>query len=188
MRCTESHVLSNPSHPLSTPQHRRPSLTYLTDPHPLLTQVPLTISPFLSLPTSVPLPYSYKSLPSTLPPSITSESAYVTSASGSSAHPDTILSSCTALQQHLSKLEAEARRTLKGWEDKRAAEDLAEKRRLAPGWLDSGVHILKPEEEEKKDKGIVENIMDDDPQQREAETKKVREGEELDRVFGGLKV
>jgi hypothetical protein len=188
MRCTESQVLSNPSHPLSTPQHLRPSLTYLLDPHPLLTQVPLTISPFLSLPTSVPLPYSYKSLPSTLPPSITSESAYVTSASGSPAHPDTILSSCTALQQHLSKLEAEARRTLKGWEDKRAAEDLAEKRRLAPGWLDSGVHILKPEEEEKKDKGVVENIMDDDPQQREAETKKVREGEELDRVFGGLKV
>jgi hypothetical protein len=197
MRCTESQVLSNPSHPLSTPNIYVPSLTYLPDPHPLLTQVPLTISPFLSLPTSVPLPYSYKSLPSTLPPSILQPQnqsneqqppQYVTSASGSSAHPDTILSSCTALQQHLSKLEAEARRTLKGWEDKRAAEDLAEKRRLAPGWLDSGVHILKPEEEEKQDKGVVENIMDDDPQQREAETKKVREGEELDRVFGGLKV
>jgi hypothetical protein len=63
---------------------------------------------------------------------------------------------------------------------------LAEKRRLAPGWLDSGVHILKPEEEV-VERG-VENIMDDDPQQREAETKKVREGEELDMVFGGLKV
>jgi hypothetical protein len=79
---------------------------------------------------------------------------------------------------------------LKEWEDRRKAEDLAEKRRLAPGWLDSGVHILKPEDDmggAKKEQG-VENIMDDDPQQREADTKKVREGEELDRVFGGLKV
>jgi hypothetical protein len=89
----------------------------------------------------------------------------------------------------LAKLEADARKTLKDWEEKRQAEDLAEKRRLAPGWLDSGVHILKPEEDGgNKRQGEVENIMDDDPQQREAETKKVREGEELDRVFGGLKV
>jgi hypothetical protein len=177
------------------------TLLRLIDPHPLLAQVPLTISPFLSLPTSVPLPYSYKSLPSTLPPSIlqqpsnSSDShqqppAYVTSSAGTSAHPDTILTSCVALQQHLQKLEADARKTLKEWEDRRKAEDLAEKRRLAPGWLDSGVHILKPEDDmegTKKDQ-VVENIMDDDPQQREADTKKVREGEELDRVFGGLKV
>ncbi|KAH7413845.1 hypothetical protein DE146DRAFT_750042 [Phaeosphaeria sp. MPI-PUGE-AT-0046c] len=183
-------------------------------PHPLLAQVPLTISPFLSLPTSVPLPYSYRTLPSTLPPSILSNTtsdqqqqqqnqpnqppAYVTSASGTSAHPDSILNSCVALQQHLQKLEADARKTLKEWEERRAAEDLAEKRRLAPGWLDSGVHILKPEEESSSSaagggggqrmEGVVENIMDDDPQQREAESNKKREGEELDRVFGGLKV
>jgi len=72
---------------------------------------------------------------------------------------------------------------------------LAEKRRLAPGWLDSGVHILKPEEGEGTGKGgggngerkadaEVMDLMDDDPQQREAE----KRGEELDRVFGGLKV
>jgi hypothetical protein len=94
------------------------------------------------------------------------------------------------LQQHLQKLEADAKKTLKEWEDRRKAEDLAEKRRLAPGWLDSGVHILKPEDDREgaNKEQVVENIMDDDPQQREADTKKVREGEELDRVFGGLKV
>jgi hypothetical protein len=76
------------------------------------------------------------------------------------------------------------------WEERRRREDLAEKRRVAPGWLDSGVHILKPEEQGEGSKGggaermEVENIMDDDPQQREAE----KGGEELDRVFGGLKV
>jgi len=161
----------------------------LLDPHPLLAQVPLTISPFLSLPTATPLPYSYKTLPSTLPPSILQKPDYVTSSAGTSAAPDAILQSCLALQQHLQKLEADARKTLKEWEDKRKAEDLAEKRRLAPGWLDSGVHILKPEVDEGKGKEMeVENIMDDDPQQREAEVKKEREGEELDRVFGGMKV
>jgi hypothetical protein len=161
----------------------------LLDPHPLLAQVPLTISPFLSLPTATPLPYSYKSLPSTLPPSILQSPDYVTSSAGTSAAPDAILQSCLALKQHLQKLEADARKTLKEWEDKRKAEDLAEKRRLAPGWLDSGVHILKPEVDEVKGKEMeVENIMDDDPQQREAEVKKEREGEELDRVFGGMKV
>jgi ribosome biogenesis SPOUT family RNA methylase Rps3 len=54
--------------------------------------------------------------------------------------------------------------------------------------LDSGVHILKPEEVKKEEDMVVENIMDDDPQQREAETKKAKEGEDLDRVFGGLQV
>jgi hypothetical protein len=66
----------------------------------------------------------------------------------------------------------------------REKRDLAEKRRLAPGWLDSGVRVLKPEEEGKGEKMEVENIMDDDPQRREVE----KGGEELDRVFGGLKV
>jgi hypothetical protein len=90
-----------------------------------------------------------------------------------------------ALQSHLQKLETEARQTLKAWEDKRAKEDLAEKRRVAPGWLDSGVHILKPEDEEETNQKVpVQDLMDDDPQQREAE----KGGEELDRVFGGLKV
>jgi hypothetical protein len=148
----------------------------------------LTISPFLSLPTSVPLPYSYKTLPSTLPSSILQSPDYVSSASGTTSSPDAILSSCVALQQHLQKLEADARNTLNEWREKREREDLAEKRRLAPGWLDSGVHILKPEEVKKEEDMVVENIMDDDPQQREAETKKAKEGEDLDRVFGGLQV
>jgi hypothetical protein len=95
------------------------------------------------------------------------------------------LSSCSALQQHLQQLEADARKTLRDWETEREKRDLAEKRRVAPGWLDSGVRVLRPEEDEDKGgKMEVENIMDDDPQRREVE----KGGEELDRVFGGLKV
>lgn len=179
------------------------------------------MSPFLSLPTAVPLPYSYKPLPSTLPPSILTppvtgvssndtstppvqqqqqqdqqqqqqqqQVPYVVSGSGTRAHPDQILSSCTALQEHLRRLEEDARRTLSEWEERRRQEDLAEKRRVAPGWLDSGVHILRPEgvdeqgKEGGKGKQQQENLMDLDPQAE----RKAKEGEELDRVFGGLKV
>lgn len=73
---------------------------------------------------------------------------------------------------------------------------MAEQRRVAPGWLDSGVHILKPEGVDEGAAGEsagagagarleeVPQLMDLDPQ---AENKRL-EGEELDRVFGGLKV
>jgi hypothetical protein len=117
----------------------------------------------------------------------------VTSATGTSAHPDQILTSCVALQEHLAKLEADAKRTLAEWEERRRKEDLAEKRRVAPGWLDSGVHIIKPEGPggdgvsggpAKEDKVPEQNLMDLDPQAE----RKAQEGEELDRVFGGLQV
>lgn len=164
--------------------------------------MPLTVSPFLSLPHSVPLPYSYVTLPSTLPPSILQANQsnpneppqYVQSASGQTAHPDQILRSCTALQEHLAKLEAEARKTLEEYKQRRAAEDLAEKRRVAPGWLDSGVHILKPENVDDglkaQEQGLMDGGQGQQGQQRggHALATQSTEGEELDRVFGGLNV
>jgi hypothetical protein len=65
--------------------------------------------------------------------------------------------------------------------------------------LDSGVHILKPESSSggggggeegrqgaggKEKEGPEEGLMDLDPQAE----RKAKEGEELDRVFGGLQV
>ena len=34
---------------------------------------------------------------------------------------------------------------MRDWEEQRRAADLAEKRRVAPGWLDNDVHLIKPE-------------------------------------------
>ncbi|KAB5531274.1 hypothetical protein GE09DRAFT_1292056 [Coniochaeta sp. 2T2.1] len=127
--------------------------------HPLLEQVPLTVSPFVNLPTATTLPYTYKSMPSTLPPSaagITATSSdphpdqqpkpkYVISSSGHAAHPDDIIASCRALQAHISKLQAEAEKEIREFDERVKARDLAEKRRLAPGWLDSDVRVLEPE-------------------------------------------
>ncbi|KAF2191819.1 hypothetical protein K469DRAFT_718855 [Zopfia rhizophila CBS 207.26] len=193
-------------------------------PHPLLAQLPLTVSPFLSLPTATPLPYSYKQLPSTLPPSVLSPpnqtsadpqqhpqmspqpqppqpAAYVVSQSGTTAMPDSILQSCRALQAHLSQLESDARAKIQEWEDRRIAAELAEKRRVAPGWLDGHVKLLVPENVSAR-QGQAEVGAQGDRLSHERRTSvgikglierrdgvpDPREGEELDRVFGGLDI
>ena len=130
--------------PVSTTNHHPGS-------HPLLAQVPLTVSPFVSLPTSTTLPYTYKTLPSTLPPSSTGaagvdeKAQYVVSASGHGAHPDEIIASCKALQTYIQKVQDDADKELKAWQDAIDARELAEKRRVAPGWLDSDARILEPQ-------------------------------------------
>ncbi|KAF2703415.1 hypothetical protein K504DRAFT_177661 [Pleomassaria siparia CBS 279.74] len=195
-------------------------------PHPLLAQVPLTVSPFLPLPTATTLPYTYKQLPSTLPPSILNSShnnqnpnadpnqtqssqqpAYIVSATGVTATPDTILASCLALQSHLASLESSAKNTLGNWEERRRAADLAEKRRVAPGWLDGDVKLLvpdsssavgqqsgqdtvmgdaepqgsaRPQQQRRPSVGIAGLIQSRDGPQDS------REGDDIDRAFGGL--
>ncbi|KAL2017619.1 hypothetical protein VTK56DRAFT_1887 [Thermocarpiscus australiensis] len=135
--------------------------------HPLLQQVPLTVSPFIHLPTATTLPYTYKPMPSTLPPSAAGIAAeppttslqptadappppppkpkYVVSPSGHRAHPDDILAECRALHAHVAQLQAQAGRELAALEERIRARELAEKRRVAPGWLDSDARLLEPE-------------------------------------------
>lgn len=134
--------------------------------HPLLEQIPLTVSPFVKLPTATTLPYTYKPMPNSLPPSSigltataspldasASSSAadqppkprYVISSSGHAAHPDDIIASCRALQAHVSKLQADAEKEIREFDERIRARELAEKRRLAPGWLDSDARLLEPE-------------------------------------------
>ncbi|KAL9117591.1 MAG: hypothetical protein Q9187_005872 [Circinaria calcarea] len=170
-------------------------------PHPLLAQIPLTVSPFISLPTATTLPYTYKSLPSALPPSSTGEfngsekPKYVVSSSGHAAHPDEIIASCQALQSHLQKLQEDAEETLKEWETSIKERELAEKRRLAPGWLDREEKILEPERKHDSlgpstggQTGDI-NIMDRQdaaPLEKSLTQERNAQGEELDRAFGGL--
>jgi hypothetical protein len=177
------------------------------DPHPLLAQLPLTVSPFISLPTATTLPYTYKSLPSTLPPSMTdpaptsnqpphpeqqqqAQPAYVVSqATGHAAHPDQIIASCHALQAHLAKLQDDAMNTVQKWQDGIKERELMEKRRVAPGWLDvdQTSRMLVPEraggEAHTEGSASVQTPADnmdvDRPRQGDG-------GEELDRAFGGL--
>ncbi|KAF1813687.1 hypothetical protein P152DRAFT_480916 [Eremomyces bilateralis CBS 781.70] len=167
--------------------------------HTLLQQLPLTVSPFLNLPTATTLSYTYKTLPSTLPPSILdSPSAsptdqpqpqpkYVIShATGHAAHPSSILASCEALVSHLDAQRREAEEAVRGWEQGIRERELAEKRRVAPGWLDAEERLLVPERSgagEQEGGGAVHGVEVVDRREGEG-----REGEELDRAFGGMKV
>ncbi|TVY56273.1 hypothetical protein LSUE1_G009490, partial [Lachnellula suecica] len=149
---------------------------------------------------STTLPYTYKTLPSTLPPSSTGTAAsageekaqYVMSSSGHAAHPDEIIQSCKALQAYIQKVQDDADKELKAWEQSIAARDLAEKRRVAPGWLDSEARILEPERMNSSSEAQG-NLMDVDVSSAEASGLKGTpvvvpraEGDELDRAFGGL--
>lgn len=170
-------------------------------PHPLLAQVPLTVSPFISLPTATTLPYTYKSLPSTLPPSSTGEDngtekpKYVVFTSGHAAHPNEILASCQALQAHLKRLQDDAETTVKEWEESIKEQELAEKRRVAPGWLDREEKILEPSKKQESTLASARinapepSIMDSQDggsAVRSLTEEKAAEGEELDRAFGGM--
>lgn len=170
----------------------------LAGSHPLLAQVPLTVSPFVQLPSAITLPYTYKTLPSTLPPSAIATTAttastpaqYVVSESGHAAHPDEIIASCKALKEHIQKLQDEADRELKQWEDALVARDLAEKRRVAPGWLDSDARILEPEKRNVTAASEA-NLMDEEVptgQSQDVVASHTNSGDELDKAFGGLDV
>lgn len=97
----------------------------------------------------------------------------------------------------MQKLQDDAEKTVKEWEDGIKERDLAEKRRLAPGWLDREEKILEPE---KKRDGVAvasnsdhgNNIMDMDEQPGRSRVEGMidlpssTEGEELDRAFGRM--
>ncbi|RAL12741.1 uncharacterized protein BO97DRAFT_470207 [Aspergillus homomorphus CBS 101889] len=172
-------------------------------PHPLLAQVPLTVSPFINLPTTVTLPYTYKSVPSTIPPSVTVDPSnpdiktrYVVSSSGEhAASPEEILASCNALEQHLNKARSDAEKAIRDWEESIAQRDLAEKRRVAPGWLDRDEKLLQPLNaagsgtREENQSSLLDSSSAADPSAAALPSMVPHdEGEELDRAFGGLNV
>ncbi|OJJ48411.1 hypothetical protein ASPZODRAFT_140706 [Penicilliopsis zonata CBS 506.65] len=168
-------------------------------PHPLLAQVPLTVSPFVNLPTSVTLPYTYKTVPTSLPPSVTIDASqpdgkarYVVSASGEhAAHPEEILGACRSLEQHLKKTQADAQEAIQRWETSIRERDLAEKRRVAPGWLDRDEKLLQPSRAAASMGSSHERSLLDSqpagPDMSQLPSVSPRdEGAELDRAFGGL--
>ncbi|KAF1738970.1 hypothetical protein CRV24_000900 [Beauveria bassiana] len=190
--------------------HRRP-LTISTGPHPLLEQVPLTVSPFVSLPTATTLSYTYKTMPSNIPPSAlgipnadtTSSSSssgptselqqqpkprFIVSQSGNAAHPDDIVASCQALHAHVTKMQEDADRELRAFEERIRERDLAEKRRLAPGWLDSDARLLQPEKGKAAATQAENELMVGEPVAGQAGGAEpaTDEGAALDRAFGGI--
>ena len=161
-------------------------------PHPLLAQIPLTVSPFVSLPTATTLPYTYKKLPSTLPPPSTGDPhapkkhGIVVSASGHAANPDEIVDSCRRLQAHLRRQQDEADGAAREWNEQIKQRELAEKRSVAPGWLDREEKLLEPQRLSEP----PSSAQSSESSRRDAAPPAAEdaEGTELDRAFGGLGV
>ncbi|KAL9105688.1 MAG: hypothetical protein Q9227_009172 [Pyrenula ochraceoflavens] len=146
------------------------------------------------MPSAVTLPYTYKAVPSSLPQSATVEPAgsekpkYVVSSSGHAAHPDDIMASCKSLQEHIARTKTEASEKIQAWERGIKERELAEKRRVAPGWLDREEKILQPTRTEAKGDENPD-LMDSAAGTINTSTlSPSREGEELDRAFGGLQM
>ena len=163
--------------------------------HPLLQQTPLSVNPFIDLPKAPTLPHNYASLPSTLPPSTLSAQpsasapdlpAYVTSSSGFAAHPSTIVAQNNALLEQLDKQKTDAKQKVEEWENSIKDRELQEKRRKAPGWLDSEARILEParkkEEVNLMDEGVEKSGEEMGPSRRDKEVDDL--GNQMDRAFG----
>jgi hypothetical protein len=169
-------------------------------PHPLLQQTPLSVNPFIDLPKPPTLPHNYASIPSTLPPSSTNAAsapsnpdlpAYVTSTTGFAAHPSSIINQNRALLEQISSQRREAQEKVKTWERDIKDRELQEKRRRAPGWLDSESKLLQPAKKtEDRQEGPEVDLMDQpeaavDIQTSRDQNKTANElGDAMDRAFG----
>lgn len=119
---------------------------------------------------------------------------YIVSPSGHSARPDDIIASCHALQAHIQKLQEDAEKTLRDWEANLKEQELAEKRRVAPGWLDRDEKILEPErtttnsriQNQNESVSLMDRQDSDQQDVKMLDTTTDMAGDELDRAFGGM--
>ncbi|KAK9331400.1 hypothetical protein V1520DRAFT_338105 [Lipomyces starkeyi] len=102
--------------------------------HSFLSQIPLIISPFLKLPQPVALPLNYATLPRGLPPSSTSRFNEVKA----------VVASVDEQQRLATEQQSKAKDKVSQWESDVLLQETMQQRRIAPGYLDSDVHILHP--------------------------------------------
>lgn len=112
-------------------------------------------------------------------------SKFVKSSSGHAASPEDIIKSCRALQTHIGKSTEDAKQQIKQWEEEIKERDLAEKRRVAPGWLDREEKILQPSRANVQ-QGNQDLLGEQSSGVNAPVMSPSREGEELDRVFGKM--
>lgn len=143
--------------------------TFLLPPanpaHPLLSQVPLIVSPSIRPPQAVTLPFEYKSLPANMPQSV---------------REDDILDTLSQLGAKLEQLENDHRdavATYQSWRENVDQLTREEQRKIAPGYLDSADRMLVPQ---KKTAEQQEQDMEVD----EVEEVKEEPVNELDKAFG----
>ncbi|KAJ5451338.1 hypothetical protein N7491_000520 [Penicillium cf. griseofulvum] len=128
------------------------------------------------------------------PNSPDSKARYVISPSGEhAAHPDDVLAACNSLEQHLNKVRSDADQAINAWKESIKQRELAEKRRLAPGWLDREEKLLQPSRTsispDAQNDAHPSLLDSSSPEQGSSQLPTMvphNDGEELDRAFGGL--
>lgn len=93
-------------------------------------------------------------------------------------------------------MQEDAERTIREWEARLKDEELAEKRRVAPGWLDREEKILQPSRTDNQEVHTSQathqkqsgNLMDQQMEETSPtrEPYRSQEGDEMDRAFGGM--
>lgn len=112
---------------------------------------------------------------------------FIVSAAGQAAHPDDIAVSSQALLKHLDDAQKDAEAAIKKWEAGIREHELAEKRRLAPGWLDREEKILEPERKQspalgaQADKETTTTVIAQGHARQDLDDD---EGKEIDKAFG----
>jgi len=118
---------------------------------------------------------------------------FIISSTGRAVHPDEVVASCTALERHLDKTASEADALIKKWEEGVRERELAEKRRVAPGWLDRDEKMLEPERKQSSTelmKDTQSKVQDDRGGRMQGPPPETddAEGRQLDEAFGSMRV
>lgn len=100
----------------------------------MLAQIPLIISPFIQPPKAVTLPFNYNKLPSSIPPP----------ASCSPADVENIASNVRHVGEFIERTRTELKDEYQQWRSEVERREVEEKRRIAPGYLDTGNRMLQP--------------------------------------------
>lgn len=90
----------------------------------------------------------------------------------------------------MKKARDDSKAALKAWEDSIQQRELAEKRRVAPGWLDRDEKILQPSRTATSP-DAKESLLDSSSGDQGSSMPSMmprNEGDELDRAFGGMVV
>lgn len=112
----------------------------------------------------------------------------MTSPSGFAAHPKTIIAQNKSLLEQIEKQRKNAEKEIRDWEQKIRDRELAEKRKKAPGYLDTEQYILQPEKP-RTDSTAASNVnLMDEPSQEDTVSKSDKQvddlGDAMDRAFG----
>ena len=93
-----------------------------------------------------------------------------------------MIASCQTLTNHLIAQKRSGEEKIKEWERGIEGRELMEKRRVAPGYLDTGITMLVPV----RMGGVDARKEGEKEKNGEGQSVEGREGEELDRMFGGM--